>query len=457
MIELYSNTIFALASGTGRAGVAIIRVSGEGAGSCLIALSGRKLPTPRQAVVRKLQDKNGAKLDEALVLYFEGPASFTGEDMVEFHVHGGRAVIDGLYQSLFDLGLRQAEAGEFTKRAFQNGRLDLTEAEGLADLIDAQTHHQRTQALQQMQGGLRDRYENWREQIIAALALIEGELDFADEGDVPDDLAHASLDGLQALEAELITAIGQSTSAQRVRDGIDIAILGAPNAGKSSLMNQLAQKDMAIISAQAGTTRDIVSAHMVMAGLDVRLSDTAGLRQTDDEIEAEGVKRAKALAQNADIRILVVDASNDIGAGLSTERLGVDLDLVMKQGDFVILNKIDQISDEKPVVSRETKASILQISAKTGQGLSALKMALETQLTERFGMSEQAGLTRSRHLQCVKQALENIQAAQNTLNRAPEIAGTELYSALHAIKELAGETDIEVVLDRVFSSFCIGK
>ncbi len=441
--QISPQTIFALATSAGRAGVAVIRVSGSDAGSVLCALSGRKLPAPRIARLRILKDQNGDTLDQALVLWLPGPGSFTGEDMVELHTHGSVAVIEAVSHALYGLGLRQAAPGEFTRRAFENGKLDLTEAEGLADLIDAQSEGQRRQALRQMGGGLREIYEGWRGLILDALAMVEGEIDFPDEDDVPDALAHRAAPGLAELASKLKAALQDSNRGEKVRSGLDIAIIGAPNAGKSSILNRLARRDAAIVSAQAGTTRDIVEIHMHIAGLPVRFSDTAGLRETDDSVEAEGVKRARLRARDADIRLGVIDLTSNNNAVL--DALTVD--------DFVVYNKADIGKAPKQNVSRET----FLVSAETGAGFADLETALERAIISRFAQTEQAGLTRARHVACVRKALCAIENACENLAIAPELAGADLRVALHAIKELAGEADIEAVLDRVFSQFCIGK
>jgi len=446
--QISAKTIFALATSAGRAGVAVIRISGRDSGAVLRALSGRALPAPRIARLRVLKGQNGDKLDEALVLWFPGPSSFTGEDMVELHTHGSVAAIEAVSCALYDLGLRQAAPGEFTRRAFENGKLDLTEAEGLADLIDAESEGQRRQALRQMGGGLREVYEGWRGLILDALAMVEGEIDFPDEGDVPDALAHRAAPGLIKLATKLKAALLNSHRGEKVRSGLDIAIIGAPNAGKSSILNRLARRDAAIVSAQAGTTRDIVEVHMHIAGLPVRFSDTAGLRETDDLVEAEGVRRAKLRARDADIRLAVIDLisnNNDVLTALTV-------------GDFVLYNKADIGADvgggaPEQNVSRET----FLVSAETGAGFAELEAELERVIISRFAQTEQAGLTRARHVECVRKALAAIESASENLGIAPELAGADLREALHSIKELAGEADIEAVLDRVFSQFCIGK
>lgn len=439
-------TIFALATGSGRAGVAIIRVSGTQAAETLKSVTQTRLPKARLASVRKLYDTAGEKLDEALVLWFVGPASFTGEDMAELHIHGGTAIVEAVSETLFALGLRQAEAGEFTRRAFTNGKMDLTEAEGLADLIDAETQGQRKQALRQMQGGLRDRYEVWRSKIIDALANVEGEIDFPDEGDVPDALAQRAGAGLLALSKELTESLADSHRGERVRHGVEVAIIGVPNVGKSSIINRLAEKDAAIVSPEAGTTRDIVDVYMQIEGIPVRFSDTAGLRITQNAIEAEGVRRARMRADEADLRLLVIDPEIEDSVDVLEEA---------QDGDFILYNKADlkKTPNPKTNVSRETFC----ISAKTGQGFDGFEQSLRRFIAENYGTREQAGLTRARHVNCVKTTLTAIKNAYENLSIAPELAGADLHEALHAIKELAGETDIEAVLDRVFTSFCIGK
>jgi len=442
-----TDTIFALATAPGRSGVAVMRISGSDTDHIIRKLTQRKLPKPRKAVLRKLIDSETSPIDEALVFWFPKPNSFTGEDVAEFHTHGSPAVCEALSAALFESGLRQAQPGEFTKRAFQNGKMDLTEAEGLADLIDANTEGQRHQALRQMKGGLRDTYEGWRSQILDALAFVEGEIDFPDEDDVPDALALRAGPGLQTLEKQLSEALSQSARGETVRHGVDIAIIGAPNAGKSSLINRLSGKDTAIVSDVAGTTRDVVEAHFELAGLPVRVSDTAGLRKTEDKIEAEGVRRALARAEDADLRVLVVDLSKD------HTTTGYDR---LTDNDIVVFNKSD-LGFGKPdlthIVSRET----FVLSSLTGEGFAQFITALEDAVQNRFGATEQAGLTRARHRDCVERARASILGAHHNLTVAPELAGVELRAALHAVKELAGETDIEAVLDRVFSSFCIGK
>lgn len=457
-----NDTIFAPASGSGRAGVNVVRISGPKTDSVLSSILRGKLPKPRLASLRKIRHpESGNVLDEALILRFISPASFTGENMAELHLHGSPAVLEAVAGVLLSLGLRMARAGEFTRRGFENGKMDLTEAEGLADLIDAQTERQRVQALRQMEGGLKDEYEGWRGAILDALAQIEGEIDFPDEGDVPEGLSHKALPGLQDLSDQLQTALQQSRRGEAIRHGVDIAIIGAPNVGKSTLINGLTKSDTAIVSHIAGTTRDIVDAYIDVDGLPVRLSDTAGLRSTDDVIEAEGVRRARARASQADLRIGVIDMSK-------LAQHAESLKALLRPGDIVILNKSDLnpidktaeeillILTENKNVSRET-FDVARISATIPEGITVVRLLLAKVLRERFSMTEDAGLTRARHRDCVVKADDCIRRAMQALSVAPELAGDDLRRALHAIKELAGEADIEAVLDRIFSRFCIGK
>ncbi|MEE9271948.1 MAG: tRNA uridine-5-carboxymethylaminomethyl(34) synthesis GTPase MnmE [Robiginitomaculum sp.] len=442
-----SDTIFALASAQGRAGVSIMRISGPESAFVVQGITNRSLPSARKAILRKLKNNKGEIIDEALLIFFKGPASFTGEDMVEFHTHGSIAVIENLSCVLFSLGLRQADPGEFTRRAFQNGKMDFTEAEGLADLIDAETEGQRKQALRQMQGGLKNEYENWRNKILDSLAYVEGEIDFPDEDDVPDALAQRAGPGLDSLLKTLDLFLKDSDRGSRVRHGVDIAIIGAPNVGKSSLLNKLARRDAAIVSPQAGTTRDIVEVYLNLSGLSVRVSDTAGLRDAQDSIEAEGMRRTHLRANEADLRIAVIDSFSPDLSVLET----------LCEGDFIVYNKDDLVEIKPNLNTNNVSRETFVVSVKTGSGVDELEMALEKYVNNRFGISELAGLTRARHVTCVRTARECIENAYGNLSYAPELSGADLRSALHAIKELAGETDIESVLDRVFSSFCIGK
>ena len=440
-----ASTIYSLSSAPGRAGVAVFRVSGPKASDIACKLSGRNLPRPRLVSLCRFKDAKSQEIDEGLLIWMPGPQSFTGEDCAEFQLHGSPAVAEAIASAFLAAGARQAEPGEFTRRAFMNGRLDLTEAEGLADLIDADTQAQRVQALRQMQGGLKARYESWREGLLDALAQIEGEIDFPDESDIPNDLAHKALAPIKDLISDMDAALLNADQGERVRAGVEIAIIGAPNAGKSSLLNNLARRDAAIVTPQAGTTRDIVEIHLVLGGLAVRVSDTAGLRVSEDTIEAEGIRRARHRAEEADIRVLVQDSSF-----LSNE--GLEL---IRSGDFVLLNKSDL--GESPSMTSIESVQSFKLSALTGDGMELFESALSEAVKTRYSPGHDAGLTRARHKDCVLRAKNALSRASNALNIAPELAGDDLRAALQALRELAGETDIEAVFDRIFSRFCVGK
>ena len=438
--------IFSLSSGAGRAGVSVFRLSGEGTYELALKMSGKAKLKARYAHLVKLRDEVEMMIDEALVLYFAGPNSFTGEDVAEFHCHGSPAVTLAMTQTLNKYGARQAEAGEFTRRAVINGRMDLTEAEGLADLIDSETEGQRQQALLQMQGGLRDVYTSWKERLLDALAQIEGEIDFPDEKDIPDSLSHKAYPILSNIAEDMERLLVDARRGQRVRTGIGVTLLGSPNSGKSSIINRLAKSDVAIVTDQAGTTRDIISVDLIIAGLPITLSDTAGLRETDDAIEGEGVRRARLKAEESDLRIWVVDANIKEVVARPPE---------LKDGDILLLNKIDQ--EESLNFTGEEELDVFKVSAMTGEGFGTFGDYLEEQIKKRFAPLAYAGLTRERHKDCIDRAYSSIKQGSEMLGRAPELAGEDIRRALQALKELAGDSDIESVFDRIFSRFCVGK
>ncbi|MCJ7787990.1 MAG: tRNA uridine-5-carboxymethylaminomethyl(34) synthesis GTPase MnmE, partial [Methyloceanibacter sp.] len=398
------DTIVALASGAGRAAVGVIRVSGPHTRDVLEALCG-DLPEPRQATLRRLRDpRSGVLIDRGLVLWFPAPASFTGEDMAELHVHGSRAVIrEVIDAALTVVGTRLAEPGEFARRAFENGKLDLTEVEGLADLVNAETEAQRRQALAQSEGSLRTLYEGWRAELLKAQALMEAGLDFADEGDVVADVAVKS----EAIVAGLLQSISHHLAdrrGERLRDGFRVVIAGPPNAGKSSLLNALARRDVAIVSEEAGTTRDVIEVHLDLAGIPVLLIDTAGLREAQGQVEAEGVRRALARAEQADLVLFLVDATDPQWtppAGFRGSRSPQLSDAICPQSDAIstqitairVLNKRDLVPPEMPVPD-----GVIAISAKTGEGLDVLLKLLENQAISATSSGSGAPLlTRTRH------------------------------------------------------------
>jgi tRNA modification GTPase len=448
MTAVGDDTIFALSSGHGRAGVAVIRVSGPGAGDAAKLLAG-SLPPPRKAALRTLRDPESSEsLDRALVLLFPRPSSFTGEDVVEFHVHGGPAVIAGVVGALGRLpGMRAAEAGEFVRRAFANGRLDLTEVEGLADLIDAETAAQRRQALRQSEGALGELYERWRGELIEALAHVEAALDFSDEADVPETVDRQARPVVERLAAEIAAHLDDKRRGERLRDGFTVVLAGAPNAGKSSLLNGLSRREAAIVSPEAGTTRDIIEVHLDLDSLPVTILDTAGIREAEGAIEQEGVRRALDRAAHADIVIWLVDAENPQWTppgGFAT--MGGPL--------LTVLNKSD-VARPKPAAG--VTGPVLEISAKTGAGLDALSEALAEKVGEGFEAAEAPVITRARHrreLERAHGALSDFLAGDRGLL---ELRAEDLRAAAHALGRITGRVDVEDVLDRIFAGFCIGK
>ena len=437
-------TIVALASGAGRAGVAVIRLSGPHAGATLRALTDRDLPPPRQAARRAFcEPHSGLSLDDGLALWFPGPASFTGEDVAELHVHGGPAVIAAMVEAcLSQPGVRPAEPGEFTRRAFENGKLDLAEAEGLADLVEAETEGQRRQALRQRRGGLSARFEAWRARLIEAAALIEAEIDFPDEG-LPGGLAARAGPLLEHLAADLANCLDDGHRGERVRDGYRIAIIGPPNVGKSSLLNKLAQREAAIVSALPGTTRDVVEVRLILAGFPVWIADTAGLREAADAIEAEGVRRALERAEEADLRLGLVEAGAEPPAALLA---------ALRPGDVLIRSKSDLHRAPASSSSAERWVSVV-----TGEGIAEMEQLLAARVAETLGREEAPALSRARHRQRIAEAHGALLRAIAALGYGPELAAEEARLAASAIGRLTGRIDVEELLGEVFASFCIGK
>ncbi|MGF1606329.1 MAG: tRNA uridine-5-carboxymethylaminomethyl(34) synthesis GTPase MnmE [Rhodothalassiaceae bacterium] len=432
-----TQTIFACATGPGPAGVAVIRVSGAHAGRALQALAA-DVPPPRRAALRRLHDRHGTLLDTGLVLFFPGPHSFTGEDVAELQVHGGPTVVEAVLQALADLdGLRPAEPGEFTRRAFDHGRLDLTQVEALADLIAAETPAQRLQALTQLDGHLGQLYERWRATLMRALAHLEAALDFSDE-DLPEDLIGQARGTALPIGGQIRRHLGEGDLGERIRDGFTIAIAGPPNAGKSSLLNRLARTEAAIVSPIAGTTRDIVRVRLNLAGLPVDLLDLAGLRDSADPIEQEGVRRARAAMDRADLVIRVVDAA-DTGAAAATE--------VPATKDLWVAHKAD--------LARLDDPRYLPVSSKTGEGLEALMAAIAERLAAPRPDPAQPVLTRARHRYALTETAAHLDrfAEQDE----PVLAAEDLRLAVRALGRLTGRVDVDDLLDVIFSDFCIGK
>jgi len=441
MAESARDTIYAVSTAPGRAAIAVVRVSGPRAADAFSALGGGAAPTPRKAALRTLRDRAGAWIDQALVLWFPAPASETGEDVVEFHLHGGRAIIEATLAALAAVpGLRAAEPGEFTRRAVGNGKLDLTRAEALADLIDAETPAQAHQALRQYQGALADLYEDWRARLIGVLAWAEAAIDFSEE-ELPEDIEERLRAPIATLHADMRRHLDDARRGEITREGLFLTIIGAPNAGKSSLLNALARRDVAIVSEIPGTTRDIVETRLDLGGYVVHLADTAGLRESGDVIEREGVRRALARAAISDMTLLVLD-------GTAAEPFsGLD-ETAIENASVIAWNKCD--------LAWPGPRDGLHISAQTGDGLDALVQILREQVRARLeGPREAPPMTRARHRECVTAAAEALARALD--QHESELMAEDLRLALRAIGRLTGRVDIEELLDAVFRDFCIGK
>lgn len=442
-----ADTIYALSSGPGPAGISVFRVSGPESGAVLRALTGgRELPPPRKAVRASLIDPGeGGALDDGIALWFPGPNSYSGEDLAELHVHGGPAVIVAMLRVLAGRpGLRLAEPGEFTRRAFLAGKMDLTEAEGIADLIAAETEAQRRQAIRQAEGGLGRLYDSWRDRLVGATAHVEAYIDFPDE-DIPEETAQQVMHEISWLVDSISQHLDDSRRGERLRQGLDIAIVGPPNAGKSSLLNRLARRDAAIVSERAGTTRDVIDVAMDLGGYPVVLADTAGLREAADSIEEEGVRRARRRAEAADLRILVVDGRDEAGFRSAGDICG--------ESTILVLNKADL--GAPTVKPQGPNLGIYAISVQTGEGIDALLEGLETIVRARIGLAGQPALTRARH----REALENcLEALRRTLDAPqPELMAEDLRLAIRALGRITGRVDVEDLLDVIFRDFCIGK
>jgi len=428
--------IFALASAHGRAGVAVVRLSGPDVGRVVQALAG-PLPPPRQAMLRRLVH-DGREIDHALLLWFPAPGSFTGEDVAEFHIHGGRAVREALFSALSVLGARPAEPGEFSRRAVENGKLDLTRAEAIADLVDAETPAQLRQALRQHDGALADLYESWRARLIAALGRCEAAIDFSDDG-VGDAEFAAAKRAAKEISEEIQEHMDDAGRGESLREGLRLTILGPPNAGKSSLINTLARRDVAIVSDIPGTTRDVVEARLDLGGYLIMVADTAGVRDTADAIEAEGVRRALSHAAGG-MTLLLLDGS------LGNPRAGLPADL--PEPDLIVWNKSDLGGAHDGI----------SISLKTGEGVSALLKMLQQKVQQKLESKDGAPLlTRPRHRHALVEALGHLRHGLAAPGDQPELLAEDLRLAMRAIGRITGQVDVEELLDFVFRDFCIGK
>jgi len=443
----HTDTIFALSTAPGRGGIAVIRVSGNNALTSAQMLTDTDQFTPNNIALYKITNPvSHETIDQAMAVYFKAPHSYTGEDTIEYHIHGGKAVTTELLQTLATQpNHRLAEPGEFTRRAFENGKLDLTEAEAVADLIDAETIAQKNQALTQLSGALSALYQNWTETLKTLLAHTEADLEFPDE-DLPDGFSQIIKPQIENLCSEIDAHLNDNRRGERLRDGIQVAIIGAPNAGKSSLINALTQRDVAIVSDVAGTTRDVIEAHLDLGGYPVTLIDTAGLRtqhaaaQGHDKIENEGMRRAIERAENADLKILIFDGNtpepDEITLNLKTEN------------DIILINKIDQ----------KTTLNIpnaLKISAQVGTGIPQFLKTLTAKVESLIGTNEQPSLTRQRHRTALQHCHEDLTRSLNA--PLPELAAEDLRQGIRSLGQITGKIGVEDLLDTIFNDFCIGK
>ncbi len=444
-------TIYALASGRGKAGIAVIRLSGPRVAAAVEDLTGKGAPEAGRVSLRAIRDPgSGEEIDRGLVLFFKGPQSYTGEDVAEFHVHGGPAVVARLLEILGRIeGLRPAEGGEFTRRAFENGRLDLTRAEAVGDLINAETEGQRRQALRQMEGALGELYEGWRSAIVKDLAWIEAVIDFPEE-EVPVEVPDQIWSSLGKLSAAIENHLADGHVGERVREGFRIAIVGPPNVGKSSLLNALARREAAIVSEIAGTTRDVVEVRLEIGGFLMTVADTAGLRESEDPIEREGTRRAREVARRADIALLVRDASK--------LRESPPEEVVDCTERWVVWNKVDLLrgGDFRELAMRDDEGVF--VSAKTGGGIAALEQRLaEFVEHQNIGGGGEVVLTRERHRRALEEASDRLREALSDRSRDLELIAEEVRLSARSLGRITGRVDVEDVLDVVFRDFCIGK
>jgi tRNA modification GTPase len=426
---LEEDTIFAVASGSGRAAITVVRISGAGSSAVLASLC-RRVPAPRRASLRTLRDPDGTILDRGVVVWFPGPRSYTGEDSAELHLHGGKAVLEAVATALLRAGARPAEPGEFTKRAFLNGRMDLLEAEAVGDLVAAETEAQRRQALRQLEGELGTIYRGWADRLKLLLARQEALIDFPDQG-LPEEVDAAVQREISLLRSEVQAHLADGRRGERLREGLVFAITGPPNVGKSSLMNALAGREVAIVSSRPGTTRDALEARVVLGGVPVTLVDTAGLREARDEIEAEGVRRARAHAAAADLVIAVMDQTVEALAATG----------------LVVANKIDL---GWPVPDRA-----LGVAALTGEGLDPLRARLADEARRLTESSGSPPLTRARHRAALEEVAARLNAARNGF--LPELQAEDLRLAIRAFGRITGAVGVEKILGSIFAQFCIGK
>jgi len=441
------DTIYSLSTGAGSSGVAIIRLSGSASEEVLKILTRKQTPKPRLASLRRIHSPvNQDAIDEGIVIWFPGPNSYTGEDVVEFHVHGGPSITEEVLKSISTIGsCRIAEPGEFTRRAFQSGKMDLTSAEAVADLIDAKTIEQRRQALKQFDGQLAGLYDEWRKQLIDLLAYAESAIDFSDE-ELPENINKTIKHNILCIKDSIAQHIDDKMVGERIRSGFRVTIVGAPNSGKSSLLNRLATRDAAIVSDIAGTTRDVIEVQMNLEGFAVIISDTAGIRDAQNEVEVEGVRRARKSADEADLLVVVFDA-------LDLPNISDLTSTYITDKSLVLINKVDVLEHNLP--SEINGKEILGVSAKTGEGFEEFQLKLNQDIKNYFRNNEQPVLTRVRHREALEEALVSLNRSSQA--KLPELVAEDIRLAVRSIGKITGRVDVEDVLDIIFNEFCIGK
>ena len=442
-------TIYALSSGPGIAGVAVVRVSGKDSSKVIKLITGEDLPVPRVATLRKMNNINTNELiDEGLLIWFPGPQSYTGEDLVEFHVHGSRAVVSALHASISEIeNCRLAEPGEFTKRAFQNGKINLIKAESIADLISSETEIQRKQAVKIMNGRSSDKFNSWREKLLKILSHVEAKIDFPDE-DLPEDILFKIKNTSEQVSNEINKILEDEKVGERIREGFKIAIVGPTNAGKSSLLNYLSKRDVAIVSEIAGTTRDVIETHLNLDGYPVVLSDTAGIRDSKDEIEKKGIKLALKRAEEADLRLVVIEPKNLDFTGFLKDLFDENSILVINKSDLLQKNLDEQIKKLEHVLISIIKNSNLDI----------LIDKIKNKLKNKFVSNEDILITRERHRQHLKQCVDHLKNFNNKKKNGDfDKAAEDLRLATRHLGMIVGKVNVEEILASIFNDFCIGK
>ena len=445
-----NKTIYALSTVYGKSGVAVIRVSGSNAKDVVEKMTSIKTVylKPRYAYFTDIKDVASREtLDKAVVLYFEGPHSFTGEDIVEIQCHGSRAVLGSILNSLSKIeNLRLAEPGEFSRRAFYNGKMDLTEAEGLADLIDSETSEQQKYAMRQMEGGLKNLYEGWREELLQVMAYLEAYIDFPDE-DIPQDTVFKLEDTVFKLAHKISEHLKGDNIGERLREGFRVVIVGPPNAGKSSLLNAIVNREAAIVSNIAGTTRDAVDVHLDLKGYPVMFTDTAGLREVEDAIEKRGIEIAYDKIKEADLVLCLFDSSQD------SVHIFDNLKKTISDKMLFVANKADCISEDKR--QELANSGCIVIAAKPKEGLEKLLNAITTQIESRFTSNSNLLITRARYREALNETLEALQAFN--LQKEIELAAEDIRMAARGLGKITGRIEVDDILDKIFGSFCIGK